>query len=104
MIKVSKECVIILEVFDNQWYHCHRIRRTQYLNHSLHCKNILLAILGFERVKKSVSSIFCMTNNKKNKVYHLKVPHLLYLCHHLHCLIFVLAQAIVKYDVQLTAS
>jgi hypothetical protein len=60
----------------------------------------LKAVLGFQTVKQAISSIFCMTNNKKYKVHLFEVVHR----HQPHGqlqdpVVIILTRAIIKYDV-----
>jgi hypothetical protein len=76
------------------------LRPVESLQQILKHKEILKAVLGFQTVKQVISSIVCMAINEECKVHLFEVVH----CHQPRSqlqdhVVFILTQAIIKYDV-----
>ncbi len=62
-------CPAVKKVIDNcsmDSYCCRLIQRPHQL---INCEQILLPIFVLQQVEEAVRSIFCLSNNKENKLY-----------------------------------
>ena len=104
-VNVIKQCIVVQKSSATDGTTVTESDTLKQSNNACMVKIFSLRYSCFRELNNRSEGILCVTNNKKYKLDLFEIPHLLQpCCESQYCIFFVLTRAIVKNNIQLTAS